>query len=118
MSIRRGFAVMAVVLALMLTLVATPAQAAPSRGGAVANSCAVKAEVMVARKTRGGINPTWLKCGEAKGPVDWATVTTGPFYVKLPGTKPICLKAGQRFYPNNSGFERTAVITPTRRCSR
>lgn len=88
---------------------ATPALAA----GAVANSCAVTASVKV-EKVGGRIE--YLGCGQGTSNVRRATVTGRPFYVTLPGKAPMCRQAGQWFYPNNSGYERTAVLTPTVRC--
>lgn len=93
---------------------ASPAQAA----GSIANSCAVTETVTVvkATKVKGGAHMEFLKCGQATSNVLWATVHGRPFYVKLPGIAPVCLQAGQLFYPNNRGHERTAVLTPTVRC--
>lgn len=116
MTVRRRFAFAALFI---ISLIAVAALAGPVKaagGGAVANSCAVKAEVMVARQARGGIHPYWLKCGEAMGNLKWATVHGHPFYVRVAGGPMICLKPGQKFYPNNAGLDRTAVITPTVRC--
>lgn len=95
-----------------ILLVASPAQAA----GAVANSCAVTAPVQVAKKAPGGAYMSWLGCGQGTSNVWWATVQGHPFYVKVYGAAPFCMKPGQLFYPNNSGYERTAILTPTVRC--
>jgi hypothetical protein len=90
-----------------------PAMAA----GAVANSCAVTDVVTAVVPAPGG-GDYWyrLGCGQGMSNVKRATVLKHPFYVKLPGLAPNCMKAGQWFYPNNTGLDRTAVLTPTVRC--
>lgn len=89
--------------------VASPALAA----GAVANSCAVTAPVKV-EHTNGRVS--YLGCGDGISNVRRATVVGRPYFVKLPGKAPMCRQAGVWFYPNNRGYESTAVLTPTVRC--
>lgn len=109
MNIARRLAVVAVAVpAVVLGTIGTA-----SAAGAVANSCAVTAAVKV-EHTNGRIS--YLGCGDGISNVRRATVTGRPFYVKLPGKAPMCRQAGVWFYPNNRGYESTAVLTPTVRC--
>ena len=57
-----------------------------------------------------------MPCGSGTSNVYWATVPHHPFYVKEAGRAPFCMQAGQYYYPHNSGYEATVVISPTVRC--
>lgn len=87
-----------------------------SATGAVANYCAVDAPVVATRVAPDGLHVNWITCGHGIGNVTYATVKDHPYYVKTPGRAPVCMQAGERYYPNNAGNASTAVLTPTVRC--
>lgn len=95
----------------------TPTAVAHAAGGVV-NVCGISAPVVATRVKRDGLYIDWLPCGAVMGSVSYVTVDYHPFLVRVPRRVPVCLQAGQLYYPNNNNSDAALTwITPVVRCN-